>query len=131
MINSGLKYALSHAELSPCLKRKVGCYIESQGGYFIATGCNHGTTEACTCNLETGVKNPNVIHAEADAIKNALAQGDDLFGSTFYVTYEPCLTCAELIVQCGAKRVYYLESSDTHYGLVHLIENSIKVTKHA
>lgn len=79
------------------------------------------------CNPERGMKNPDPIHAEVDAINAAKIFGFDLIGSTFHITHEPCLQCAMLIVECGAEAVEYLTSSTTHEGIEHLQQKNIKV----
>ena len=50
-------------------------------------------------------------HAEVNAVKDAKAQGHDVFGATLYVTLEPCCftgktpACTDLILQNGIARV--------------------------
>lgn len=44
-------------------------------------------------------------HAERNAINNAARNGLSLLGSTFYITGEPCASCARGIVSVGARRV--------------------------
>jgi len=53
--------------------------------------------------------NPNVIHAEMNAILFAAKQGISTFGATMYVTYSPCINCAKHILQAGIKRVVYID----------------------
>ncbi len=52
------------------------------------------------------------LHAEREAIKDALDKGNDIIGSEMYVTLEPCShkgkqpPCTEAIIEAGIKRVY-------------------------
>lgn len=47
------------------------------------------------------------IHAEQNAILNALKYIDSLKEMTMYVTHEPCIHCRKLIIQSGIKRVIF------------------------
>lgn len=53
------------------------------------------------------IKNTFVIHAEANALDHCY--GQDLTGSTLYVTLFPCLECTRRIAQTGIKKVIYME----------------------
>lgn len=54
-----------------------------------------------------------VCHAEFNAILNSGAH--NLEGATLYVTLFPCNECTKAVIQCGIKRIVYLEDkySDT------------------
>lgn len=62
-----------------------------------------------TGNIFT-TKNPWVVHAERNAILNS--HGQDLEGTTIYVTLFPCNECAKSIIQAGIKKVVYLRMYD-------------------
>ena len=47
------------------------------------------------------------IHAEAAIIASAARDGQSLKDSSIYVTTFPCATCARLLREIGAKKVYY------------------------
>ena len=49
-----------------------------------------------------------VCHAELNAILNSSMNGVN--GATLYVTLFPCNECAKAIIQCGIKKVVYLEN---------------------
>ncbi len=51
-------------------------------------------------------KYPYVIHAEANALLNTVADPHD---SECYVTLYPCNECAKLLIQGGIRRVTYLQ----------------------
>lgn len=55
----------------------------------------------------TLVTNPLVIHAESNAILKCAASDGGSRGCTLYVTINPCVECAKLIIQAGIKRVVY------------------------
>jgi len=45
------------------------------------------------------------VHAEQNAIAQAVKNGVSVERSTIYVTMEPCDACARLLIQCGIARV--------------------------
>ena len=67
--------------------------------------------------------NPLVIHAESNAILKCAATNGDAQNSTLYVTMNPCIECAKLIIQAGIKRVVYR----VHYRII----DSLDVLKQA
>ena len=54
------------------------------------------------------------IHAEASAI---LQNSKECQGSTLYVTGEPCIQCAKLILSVGIERVVCLEGQYLNNGV--------------
>ena len=58
-------------------------------------------------------KKAGELHAEREAILNAVSRGKDLCGGTVYVTLEPCSThgttgaCTDAIIEYGFSRVVY------------------------
>ena len=51
-------------------------------------------------------KYPYVVHAEPNAILNAI---DKLDNCTLYVTLFPCNECAKLVIQSGIKEIVYMD----------------------
>ena len=47
------------------------------------------------------------LHAEQNAIIQGALHGVDVSCSTIYVTHQPCLVCAKMIINAGIKRVVY------------------------
>ena len=47
------------------------------------------------------------LHAEQNAILQAAYHGVSVQGSTIYVTHQPCLNCAKMIINAGIRRVVY------------------------
>lgn len=73
--------------------------------------------------------NPLVIHAESNTIiKCAVAQGGSI-GCTLYVTINPCVDCAKLIIQSGIKRVVYRNFYRITEGIAILQRAGIEVVK--
>ena len=45
------------------------------------------------------------LHAEQNAIIQAALHGVSVQGGTIYVTHQPCITCAKMIINSGIGRV--------------------------
>ncbi len=56
-------------------------------------------------------KYPFMIHAEANAIYNAVRLGRSTLDSTIYITAPPCLGCLQMLYQCGIKNIFYSDIS--------------------
>ena len=57
-------------------------------------------------------KYPFMIHAEANAIYNAAKNGVSTVGSTCYVTAVPCLSCLQMLHQCGISKIIFSDISN-------------------
>lgn len=73
------------------------------------------------------VTHPYVLHAESNALAKCAKNGVSVAGATLYVTDEPCMECAKLIIQCGIKRVVYARQYRLHQGLELLRQCNINV----
>ena len=98
---------------------QVGAYITDDNNMPISVGYNgmpRGLSDDSapwdSQGEENGdlltVKNTYVVHAELNAILNALQSGKCLVGTTMFVTLFPCNECAKAIIQAGIKKVIYL-----------------------
>jgi deoxycytidylate deaminase len=68
-----------------------------------------------------------VVHAEQAAIW--AAAGVELSGAVLYVTHQPCIRCAALIVSRGIAAVHYRDPDDKHDGLHELIAAGIRAVR--
>jgi dCMP deaminase len=115
-----LNIALLTSERSNCIKRKVGCIIVKNNrilslGYngtpMNTLNCYEGGCQRC-CNIEnTSAMNLDLcmcLHAEENAI--LFVSKEDLQDSTMYVTLIPCISCVKKILQCGIKKVMYINN---------------------
>lgn len=113
-----MKIALEEAKNANCVKGKVGAVIVlneeilGKGNNSVPNGCIPCTEDTCLRkkhSLKSGERQEicRVVHAEQNAILNALKNGYDLSDSTIYVTKSPCMICAKLIINVGIKSVIY------------------------
>lgn len=132
--------AESVALQSVCKRAQVGAVVRytSRSGcvedpWTIATGYNMRPCGG-DCEGEDGRTLPDVIHAEAVAIDAALSDviGDweqySMVDSALYVTRQPCINCARLIVGAGIGAVYYRDADDKTDGIEHLVANGVFVS---
>jgi dCMP deaminase len=102
--------ALEVAKRSTCPRAQVGAIIVRDKrilttGYNGApTGLPHCTEVGC---LMVGDHCVRTLHAEQNAIIQAALHGVSAGGGTIYVTHQPCLTCAKMIINAGIERVVY------------------------
>ena len=122
-----LRMADIWAENSYCVRRQVGALIVTDK-MIISDGYN-GTPSGFenVCEDEDGLTKPYVLHAEANAITKIARSGNNSDGATLYVTDEPCIECAKLIIQAGIRRVVYKREYRLHAGLELLRRAEIEV----
>lgn len=91
---------------SRCPRTQVGCLILAESG-MTALGFN-GHASGGPNEWEFSTEgNPEVVHAELNALGKMLEQGVSAKGATVFVTLSPCLECAKLLVRSKVKRVVY------------------------
>ena len=108
-------------QASPCKKRKVACIVRKDN-VVVSYGFNHGYFEQCDCSLTE--KNPHVLHAEQMALTGT---DDEYKGATLETTYQPCESCAVLIVNKGIKTVITHELTACSKSIDYLKANKVKV----
>jgi dCMP deaminase len=98
------------ARRSTCPRAAVGAVIVRHKR-ILTTGYNGAPAGLPHCT-EVGCLMVNghcvrTLHAEQNAIIQGALHGVDVSGSTLYVTHQPCLTCAKMIINAGIVRVVY------------------------
>ena len=88
---------------------KVGCVL-TNNKCIIGTGYNGDPRNfRYKFNWNTEEKYDYVIHAEMNAIANAVynGAGNSIKDSEIYLTLSPCSKCILMLIQFGVKRIYY------------------------
>jgi dCMP deaminase len=98
------------ARRSTCPRAAVGAVIV-RDKRILTTGYNGSPTGLPHCT-EVGCLMVNghcvrTLHAEQNAIIQGALHGVDVSRSTLYVTHQPCLMCAKMIINAGIERVVY------------------------
>lgn len=126
---------------STCLRRQVGAVIVKEKrilstGYNGApTGCTHCITTGCVrqkLNIPSGERHElcRASHAEQNAIVQAAYSGTSIKGGTLYVTHQPCVMCAKLIINAGLERVIFKGDYPDELAMKFLQEAAIRVVKY-
>jgi dCMP deaminase len=98
------------AKRSTCDRARVGAVIVKDKR-ILTTGYNGSPAGLPHCDdvghLMVGGHCVRTLHAEQNAIIQAALHGVSVAGGTIYVTHQPCLTCAKMIINAGLRRVVY------------------------
>ena len=105
------------AKRSTCLRRQVGAIIVKDK-HIIATGYNGAPKGLPHCEelggcyreklgIPSGERHElcRALHAEQNAIIQAATLGQSIEGATIYVTHQPCIICAKMIINAGIGRI--------------------------
>ncbi|RUA18477.1 MAG: dCMP deaminase [Clostridia bacterium] len=105
-----MSIALKVAERGTCDRAHVGAIIV-RDRRILTTGYNGSPSGLPHCDdvghLIVDGHCVRTLHAEQNAIIQAAYHGVSVRDSTIYVTHQPCLTCAKMIINAGIKRVVY------------------------
>ncbi len=125
---------------STCLRRQVGAIIVKDK-QILSTGYNGAPTGLKHCE-ETGCIREQLevpsgerhelcrgLHAEQNAIIQASLHGVKIEGATIYVTTQPCVVCAKMIINSGIKKVVYKGGYPDKLSAQMLAESGITVQK--
>lgn len=109
-----LATAFVMARRGTCPRAQVGCVI-ALDGRILSTGYNGAPTGMPHCVHADGLRSDQrpadaeqcrtSVHAEANAVAFAARYGVGLDSAVLYTTLTPCVTCAQLVVNAGIKRV--------------------------
>ena len=119
------EYFMEMAELtakrSTCMRRHVGAVIVKDR-HAIATGYNGAPRGIMHCeerggcirqqlNVPSGQRHElcMALHAEQNAIIQAATSGQSVEGATIYITHQPCVICAKMIINAGIERIVVKE----------------------
>lgn len=105
---------------STCLRRQVGCVIiiekriVSTGYNGAPSGLPHCEDVGCvreSSGVASGERHElcRGLHAEQNAIIQAAMHGTAVRGGTVFCTHKPCILCTKMLINAGARRVYYAE----------------------
>lgn len=106
------------ATRSTCLRRRVGAVVVKDR-MVLATGyndtprgirnCGDGGCARCASDVPSGTSHDTCLclHAEQNAVIQAAYHGVSIKDAMIYVTYQPCLICAKMLLNVGIKRIVY------------------------
>lgn len=124
---------------STCIRRQVGAVIVKDNR-IITTGYNgapsglthcidNGGCERERLNVPSGQRHElcRALHAEQNAIIQAAKIGVSTEGATIYITTQPCVICAKMIINAGIKKVVYKASYPDEMAMNMLEESGIEI----
>jgi dCMP deaminase len=126
------------AKRSTCLRRKVGALVVKDRR-ILATGYNGTPSGIAHCDevgcLRDKLKIPSGerhelcrgLHAEQNVLLQASLHGVSLKDSAIYVTNQPCIICAKMIINAGIKEVVMADRYPDPMALQFLKEAKIRV----
>ena len=106
------------AKRSTCTRRQVGAVIVLDKR-ILATGYNGAPKDLPHCEevgcLRAKLQVPSGerhelcrgLHAEQNAIIQAALHGSSIKGASIYVTHQPCVVCAKMIINAGIVEIIY------------------------
>jgi dCMP deaminase len=125
-----LDIAFSVAERSTCDRAHVGAVLV-RDKRILATGYNGSPAGLPHCDevghLMVDGHCVRTLHAEQNAIIQAALHGISSEGATAYVTHQPCLTCAKMLINAGIRRVVYSGNYPDVYSRQFLAEANVQL----
>ena len=135
-----LEVACLVSKRSTCLRRHVGAVLVKDK-QILATGYN-GAPSGVTHCLEAGcirekLKVPSGqrhelcrgLHAEQNVILQAALHGISTKDSHIYITNQPCMICAKMLINAGVKEIIISDGYPDEMAEKFLKEAKIKVRK--
>lgn len=100
------------ASRSTCSRKHVGAVIV-RDKRILSTGYNGSIRGLAHCDdaghmMEAG-HCVRTVHAEANAIVQAAANGVAIDGAEIYITASPCWNCFKLVANAGIRAIYFGE----------------------
>ncbi len=125
---------------STCVRRQVGAIVVKENrilttGYNGApSGCKHCEEIGCVrqqLGIPSGQRHElcRALHAEQNAIIQAAKYGINIDGACIYVTTQPCVICAKMIINSGIKRIVYKGEYPDELAMQLLDEANIEVVR--
>ena len=139
--NDFMNYAIQLSSNANCIKGKVGAIIVknneiiSEGVNSVPIGIKPCTDKTCLrkkLNLKSGENQELcfVVHAEQNAIIDALNKKKDIKNATLYVTKQPCIICAKMLINAGIKKIIYLKEYPDKYSEKLLKEAKVDIVQY-
>jgi len=121
-----------------CTRRAVGAVIVKDrrilatGYNGVPTGIRHCEEVGCLrqqLNVPSGQKHElcRGLHAEQNAIIQAARYGIDISDASIYITTQPCVVCAKMLINAGIKEIVYANPYPDELALSMLEESGISL----
>lgn len=126
------------ATRTTCLRRAVGAIIVKEkrilatGYNGVPTGLRHCSVTRCLrekLGVPSGQRHEicRGLHAEQNALLQAARYGIDIEGSSIYITTQPCVVCAKMLINAGISEIIYRNPYPDELAMELLNESNIKI----
>lgn len=126
------------ATRTTCLRRAVGAIIVKEkrilatGYNGVPTGLRHCSVAGCLrekLSVPSGQRHEicRGLHAEQNALLQAARYGIDIEGSSIYITTQPCVVCAKMLINAGISEIIYRNPYPDELAMELLNESNIKI----
>jgi dCMP deaminase len=141
--NRFMQLAETVASWSSCYQdnRHVGAVIVKDKR-ILTTGYNGASSGIMSCmekgeclrkklNIPSGTRQEicYAVHAEQNAIIQAAKLGVSVDDATMFVTHQPCVICAKMIINSGIKKVIYKEGYPDEFSVRIMNEAKVELIK--
>ena len=131
-----MKLAHEVATRTTCMRRGVGAIIVkdkrilSTGYNGVPTGLRHCEETGCLrqqLGVPSGQRHEicRGLHAEQNAIIQAARYGINIAGASIYITTQPCVVCAKMIINAGIGEIVYQNPYPDELAMTLLEESGI------
>ena len=134
-----MEMAILTARRSTCLRRHVGAVIV-RDRHIVSTGYNGAPRKIEHCaerggclreklNVPSGERHElcMALHAEQNAIIQAATLGQSIERGTIYITHQPCVICAKMIINAGITKIIVKEGYPDQLAVDILAEAGLKI----
>ncbi len=122
--------AFAVAERSTCDRAHVGAVLV-RDRRILTTGYNGAPAGLPHCDdvghLIVDGHCVRTLHAEQNAIIQGALHGISIESATAYVTHQPCLTCAKMLINAGIRRVVYAGNYPDQYSRQFLLDAGVEL----
>lgn len=127
--NLYMGFAVQASIESHCPRTQVGCVVVLESG-VVSPGFNGHASGGPNDWEYSDTGNPEVVHAELNALGKCLEQGLSARGASVFVTLSPCLECAKLLVRAKVARVVYRQEYRDTTGIEYLKKYNVEVEQY-
>ena len=125
-----MQIAFTVAQRSTCDRAHVGCVLV-RDRRILTTGYNGAPAGLPHCDevghLIVDGHCVRTLHAEQNAVIQAALHGISSQHATAYVTHQPCLTCAKMLINAGIRRVVYAGNYPDEYSRQFLAQAGVEL----
>ena len=121
---------------STCTRRRIGALVVrdkrilATGYNNVPSGLEHCTVVGCLrdeLNIPSGERHElcRGIHAEQNAVVQAAKHGTSIDGASIYVTNQPCILCAKILINAGIKEIVFVGDYPDELSRTMLVEAGV------